>query len=61
MITFLTYKFLHWLYCWGEITTETKQAFTAISAVESFFEIGGIIGFCIINLPDILAERKIKR
>lgn len=61
MIVFFIYKLLNWLYGWGEITTMTKQILTAFSGIECFFEIFGIIGFCVIELPDILAKRKFKR
>lgn len=61
MIVFCLFKLLNWLYCWGEITTNSKQLLTAFSAIECFFEIFGIIGFCAIELPNILAKIKFKR
>lgn len=54
MITFIISKLLQWLYGWGEYTYGTKCILTGISAFECSFFVLFIIGFCSVELPDIL-------
>lgn len=61
MITFIISKLLQWMYGWGEITYETKCILTCISGLECFVFLVTVTGFCFIDLPDILKERKRKR
>ena len=58
MITFRVFKLLQWMYGWGEITPGTKTLLTVVSGFELFIVIWASIGFCIINLPEILMEIK---
>lgn len=61
MITFIVSKLLQWMYGWEEITYETKSFLTAISGVECFVFLMAVTGFCFIELPGILKERKRKK
>lgn len=61
MIVFIFSKLLQWMYGWGEFTHGTKCFLTGLSAVEFFLFIAAVIGFCVIELPDILKERKRKK
>lgn len=60
MITFIFSKLLQWLYGWEEITHETKCILTSISGLECFAFFMAVAGFCFIELPDILREKKEK-
>lgn len=55
MIAWLVYKLLPLLY---DIDNQgfASFGFMVFSAVELFFEIGGFIGFCIIDLPGIVKK-----
>lgn len=61
MITFIVAKLLQWMYGWGEFTEGMKRSLTGISALEFFAFLAFVTGFCVIELPDILKERKIKK
>lgn len=61
MIVFIFSKLLQWLYGWGEITYETKCILTCISGIECFVFFMAVTGFCFIELPHILKERKRKK
>ena len=61
MITFIFSKLLQWLYGWSDVTHETKCILTCISGIECFATVMVISGFCFIELPYILKERKRKK
>lgn len=61
MIVFIFSKLLQWMYGWGEFTYGTKCLLTGLSALEYLVFFWVIVGFCIIELPDILKERKRKK
>ena len=61
MIVFIFAKLLQWMYGWGEFTDEMKRLLTGLSTLEIFLFFAAIIGFCIIELPDVLKERKNKK
>lgn len=61
MITFIVSKLLQWMYGWGEFTYETKCVLTFLSALECFVVFAFVIGFCFVELPDILKARKRKK
>ena len=60
MIVFIVSKLLQWMYGWEEYTYETKCCLTFLSILEFFAFFMVVIGFCPIELPDILEERKRK-
>ena len=61
MIVFIFSKLLQWLYGWGEFTDGMKRSLTGLSALEFFIFLAVVTGFCFIELPDILKERKRKK
>jgi hypothetical protein len=56
MIFYGIFKLLHWLYGWGEISENTKQMMTALSGFEMMLVSLFLIGFCFIELPDIIKK-----
>ena len=45
----------------GEFTDGMKRSLTGLSALEFFVFFAFVTGFCFIELPDILKERKAKQ
>jgi hypothetical protein len=54
MIFYCIFKFLQWLYGWGEITDNTRQIMTTLSGYEIVVVLFALIGWGFIELPDII-------
>lgn len=61
VITFIVATLIQWLYDWGEWTYDTRCFLTFISTLECVAFFFGTIGFCCVELPDILKDRKKKK
>ena len=54
MIFYGIFKFLHWLYGWGEIDENTRRLLTALSGFEMVIVSLILIIFFFVEMPDII-------
>ena len=54
MIAYCIFRFLHWLYGWGEITIETRQIMTGLSGFEMCIVSIVLIVSFFVELPDMI-------